>query len=105
MCVYHNRICLIFIHTYLELRASASSSTKSQFENVRSKLTSLGCVYGGSERFFPVKYLAMMLEEHACARGWEVEGVHRTLREIGVTMVTLFKIYDKMFKFKVNGVS
>ena len=72
-----------------------------QFANVRSKLVSLGATYSKSERFFPVEYLAVMLEEHACEKQWNVYHVHRLLRDMGVHTTDLFKIYDMMFKAKV----
>lgn len=86
---------------YLELRSSARPSVDTQFSNVRSKLVSLGSTYAKSERFFPVDYLALMLEQHACERRWIVYSVHRLLAEMGVPTTLLFKIYDMMFKAKV----
>lgn len=88
---------------YLELRSSAVSSAGTQFTNVHSKLISLGAIYAKSERFFPVSYLAQILEERACEKRWKVNGVHCLLREMGVATITLFKIYDMMFKAKVGG--
>ena len=80
------------------------SSAGTQFANVHSKLMSLGAIYAKSERFFPVSYLTQILEERACEKKWKVNGVHCLLREMGVTTVTLFKIYDMMFKAKVGVV-
>jgi nuclear pore complex protein Nup155 len=81
---------------------SSQSPADIQFANVRSKLVSLGSTYAKSERFFPVDYLAVMLEEFACEKGWNICHVHRLLREMGVPTTTLFKIYDMMFKAKVG---
>lgn len=87
-----------------ELRLSATSLPDTQFSNVRSKLVTLGSLYSKTERFFPVEYLAFMLEQRACERGWDIRSVHRLLTEMGVATTALFAIYDKMFKQKV-GVS
>lgn len=88
---------------YLELRSTARSSADIQFANVRSKLVSLGSTYAKSERFFPVDYLAVMLEQHSCEKRWNPYSVHRLLREMGIHTTALFKIYDMMFKAKVGG--
>lgn len=91
----HDTICALVL-------MSAGTSPNVQFGSVQSKLVSLGAIYSRSERFFPVAYLALMLEQHACNKGWEVTAVHGLLRELGVSMTVLFKIYDKMFKAKVR---
>lgn len=83
-----------------ELRSSATSSVDTQFVNLRSKLVSLGSTYAKSERFFPVEYLALTLEQQACERHWRANSVHRLLREMGVATLPLYKIYDNMFKAK-----
>ncbi len=87
---------------YLELRLSASSPVGAQFDNVHSKLVTLGSLYSKSERFFPVEYFALALEQRACEKGWNVSAVHRLLKEMGVATTKLFTIYDKMFKQKVG---
>ena len=73
-----------------------------QFANVQSKLVTLGALYSKSERFFPVEYLAFILEQRACEKKWRLTSVHRLLKEMGVATVSLFTIYDKMFKQKVG---
>lgn len=88
---------------YLELLLSAGSPADTQFANVKSKLITLGSVYFKSERFFPVSYLALILEQHACEKRWGPNScVHHLLREMGVSTITLFQLYDKMFKAKVS---
>ena len=88
---------------YLELRQSRSSQADTQFAHVSSKLVSFGALYSKSERFFPVEYLALALEQRACEMGWATNSVHRLLTDMGVATTTLFTIYDKMFKQKVGG--
>lgn len=83
---------------YLELWHAAGPS----IENVRSKLFSLAPTYAKSERFFPVEYLTLLLEQHSCERRWPVDSVQLLLREMGVPIALLFNMYDKMFKAKVR---
>ena len=57
-------------------------------QTIRGKMTSLGVTYAGSE--------------HSCKRGWDVDFVYKVMLEVGVSVRTLFFIYDKMFKAKVG---
>lgn len=84
------------------MMSSTGSGVDTQFANVRSKLVTLGSIYFKSERFFPVEYLAMILEQRACENDWHINSVHRLLKEMGVSVMTLFSIYDKLFKAKVE---
>lgn len=94
----------VFIHTHIlpELQLTLNAPLPSQMQAVRTKLSHLGPLYARSERFFPLEYLALILEKYSCQRRWEKEFVHQLFLEIGVSMTTLFTVYDKMFKAKVN---
>ncbi len=72
---------------------------------IRTKLMQLGPLYSASERFFPLRYLVVSLEKHACQRGWERGFPHQLLLEIGVSLKSLFLVYDEMYKAKVRGVT
>ena len=63
---------------------------------------SLGATFAGNERFFPLEYIILLMEQHSCKKNWEVEFVYEVMQEIGVSTKTLFVIYDKMFKAKVS---
>ena len=107
MCITLSELVInCYIHPgalYLELRLSHGCPPDTQFANVKSKLITLGSLYFKSERFFPVSYLALLLEQHACERRWgPASCVQRLLRDMGVATVTLFQLYDKMFKAKVS---
>lgn len=71
-------------------------------QSIRGKLTSLGVTYAGSERFFPLEFLVQLMEQHSCKRGWDVDFVYKVMLDIGVSVRTLFLVYDKMFKAKVG---
>ena len=49
------------------------------------------------------EYIVQLLELHSCRLQWEVGFVHHTLQEVGVSLTTLFPIYDRMFKSKVTS--
>ncbi|XP_064386411.1 nuclear pore complex protein Nup155-like isoform X2 [Halichondria panicea] len=71
-----------------------------QMQAIRTKLMQLGPLYSASERFFPLRYLVVSLEKHACQRGWERGFPHQLLLEIGVSLKSLFLVYDEMYKAK-----
>ena len=83
--------------------SSAGSPAEVQYSNVHSKLITLGSVYSRSERFFPVRYLALILEQHACERGWGSHSVHQLLKEMGVSTMALFQVYDNMCRARVSA--
>lgn len=82
-----------------ELRCSSS---RTSFESVRTKMVHLGSLYGRSEHFFPKEFLTLTLEKHSCELSWDKAGVYNLLREMGVPLVELFNVYDKLFKAKVG---
>lgn len=86
----------------VELRSSDGS--EAQKRSIRSKLMSLGAIYAGNERFFPLEDIIQLMEQHSCKLNWEVEFVYEVMQEIGVSMKTLFIVYDKMFKAKVSTI-
>lgn len=67
---------------------------------LRSKLVGQGQLYARSERFFPLSYLALRLEQEAARSSWPAGFVHQTLQEIGVSLPKLFAVYNQMFKEK-----
>ena len=83
-----------------ELRSTYGSEAQKQ--SIRGKLMSLGTTYAGSERFFPLEYIIQLMEQYSCKNSWGVEFVYEVMLEIGVSVKTLFIVYDKMFKAKVS---
>ena len=96
--------CIVYVITHLitELQLTLNAPPPSQMQAVRTKLSHLGPLYARSERFFPLEYLTLILEKYSCQRRWERGFVHQLFLEIGVSMTTLFTVYDKMFKAKVT---
>ena len=91
--------CFLFFFV-TEFRSASGSDAQKQ--SIRSKLTTLGATYAGSERFFPLEYIVQLMEQHSCNKGWGAEFVYEVMLEIGVSVRMLFVIYDKMFKAKVS---
>lgn len=67
-------------------------------------MISLGATYSGSERFFPLEYIVQLMEQHSCKKNWGEKFVYEVMQEIGVSMKTLFFVYDKIFKTKVSTI-
>ena len=98
-CEYAPDRLFLCMRVCAELR---QSSTRASFESVRAKMLHLGSLYSRSERFFPMEFLALTLEKHACERSWDVASVCSLFLEMGVPLMELFKVYDKLFKAKVR---
>ncbi|XP_034458801.1 nuclear pore complex protein Nup155 isoform X2 [Hippoglossus hippoglossus] len=64
------------------------------------KLVSLGRIYAGTPRYFPLDILVKFLEQEVCRFHWDVGFVASTMQEIGVQLPCLLEVYDKLFKNK-----
>ncbi|XP_077397334.1 nuclear pore complex protein Nup155-like isoform X2 [Festucalex cinctus] len=61
------------------------------------KLLSLGRIYGGEPRYFPLEFLVMILEHEVCRLRWDVAFVTFTLQKIGVPLACLLQVYDRLY--------
>ncbi|XP_068608928.1 nuclear pore complex protein Nup155 [Brachionichthys hirsutus] len=62
------------------------------------KLVSLGKIYAGTPRYFPLEFLVKFLEQEVCRLNWDVGFVTSTMQEIGVQLPRLLEVYDQLFK-------
>ncbi|CAL9683382.1 unnamed protein product [Knipowitschia caucasica] len=81
-----------------ELSDSVAMSPSDRMRSVSLKLVSLGKMYAGTPRYFPLEFLVRFLEQEVCRLQWDVGFVSRTLLEIGVQLPRLFEVYDQLFK-------
>ncbi|NWR45769.1 NU155 protein, partial [Regulus satrapa] len=83
-----------------ELSDSVSLSPGDRMQALCLKLASLGKIYAGTPRYFPLgKWLAcILLEQQVCTLNWDVGFVTYTMQEIGVPLQKLLEVYDQLFK-------
>ncbi|TRY66457.1 hypothetical protein DNTS_035000 [Danionella cerebrum] len=81
-----------------ELSDSVSMSPTDRMRALSLKLVSLGKLYAGTPRYFPLDFLVKFLEQEVCVLGWDVGFVIFTLQEIGVQLPRLLDVYDQLFK-------
>ncbi|KAL2087750.1 hypothetical protein ACEWY4_016578 [Coilia grayii] len=81
-----------------ELTDSAAMSPADRMRALSLKLVSLGKLYAGTPRYFPLEFLVKFLEQQVCALGWDVGFVTYTMLEIGVQLPRLLEVYDQLFK-------
>ncbi|CDQ75877.1 unnamed protein product [Oncorhynchus mykiss] len=62
------------------------------------KLVSLGKIYAGTPRYFPLQFLVKFLEQEVCRLNWDVGFVTFTMQEIGLQLPCLLEVYDQIFK-------
>ena len=103
-CVVHVWCeCSVCLCITLEVsKIPIGGHSPSQMHGLQTKLVELGHLYSRSERYFPLDYLVQLLEQNACRQDWEAGFVYQTLLEVGVAITTLFSIYDRLFKAKVQ---
>ena len=98
-------MCVELANLFFIIELRSTNGSEAQKQSIRDKLMSLGTTYAGNERFFPLEYIIQLVEHHSCKKNWGVEFVYEVMQEIGVSVKTLFVIYDKMFKAKVSAIS
>ncbi|XP_076159281.1 nuclear pore complex protein Nup155 isoform X1 [Alosa pseudoharengus] len=81
-----------------ELGDSSSMSPADRMRSLSLKLVSLGKLYAGTPRYFPLEFLVKFLEQRVCELGWDVGFVTYTMLEIGVQLPRLLEVYDQLFK-------
>ncbi|XP_076020291.1 nuclear pore complex protein Nup155 [Genypterus blacodes] len=81
-----------------ELGDSVVMSPADRMRALNLKLVSLGKIYAGTPRYFPLEFLVKFLEQEVCRLNWDVGFVTATMQEIGVQLPRLLEVYDQLFK-------
>uniref|UniRef100_A0A7N8YQ27 Nuclear pore complex protein Nup155 n=1 Tax=Mastacembelus armatus TaxID=205130 RepID=A0A7N8YQ27_9TELE len=81
-----------------ELGDTVAMSPADRMRSVSLKLVSLGKIYAGTPRYFPLEFLVKFLEQEVCQLNWDVGFVTSTMQEIGVQLPRLLEVYDQLFK-------
>ncbi|KAI4892114.1 hypothetical protein NFI96_017898 [Prochilodus magdalenae] len=81
-----------------ELSDSVAMSPADRMRSLSLKLVSLGKMYAGTPRYFPLEFLVKFLEQEVCKLNWDVGFVTFTMQEIGVQLPRLLEVYDQLFK-------
>ncbi|KAM4634779.1 nuclear pore complex protein Nup155 [Polymixia lowei] len=81
-----------------ELGDSVAMSPADRMRALSLKLVSLGKIYAGTPRYFPLEFLVKFLEQEVCRLHWDVGFVTFTMQEIGVQLPRLLEVYDQLFK-------
>ncbi|XP_007244856.3 nuclear pore complex protein Nup155 isoform X1 [Astyanax mexicanus] len=81
-----------------ELSDSVVMSPADRMRALSLKLVSLGKLYAGTPRYFPLEFLVKFLEQEVCKMNWDVGFVTFTMQEIGVQLPRLLEVYDQLFK-------
>ncbi|XP_026119490.1 nuclear pore complex protein Nup155-like [Carassius auratus] len=81
-----------------ELNDSVAMSSADRMRALSLKIVSLGKLYAGTPRYFPLDFLVKFLEQEVCRLNWDVGFVTFTMQEIGVQLPRLLEVYDQLFK-------
>ncbi|XP_038589686.1 nuclear pore complex protein Nup155 [Micropterus salmoides] len=81
-----------------ELGDTVAMSPADRMRSLSLKLVSLGKIYAGTPRYFPLEFLVKFLEQEVCRLNWDVGFVTSTMQEIGVQLPRLLEVYDQLFK-------
>uniref|UniRef100_A0A4W5M4I7 Nuclear pore complex protein Nup155 n=1 Tax=Hucho hucho TaxID=62062 RepID=A0A4W5M4I7_9TELE len=81
-----------------ELDDSVAMSPADRMRALSLKLVSLGKIYAGTPRYFPLEFLVKFLEQEVCRLNWDVGFVTFTMQEIAVQLPRLLEVYDQLFK-------
>uniref|UniRef100_A0A7N6AE55 Nuclear pore complex protein Nup155 n=1 Tax=Anabas testudineus TaxID=64144 RepID=A0A7N6AE55_ANATE len=85
-----------------ELGDTVAMSPADRMRSLSLKLVSLGKIYAGTPRYFPLEFLVKFLEQEVCRLNWDVGFVTSTMQEIGVQLPRLLEVYDQLFKTRVH---
>ncbi|XP_020651332.3 nuclear pore complex protein Nup155 [Pogona vitticeps] len=80
------------------LSDSVALSAPDRMQAVSLKMITLGKIYAGTPRYFPLDFLVQYLEQQVCSLNWDVGFVTYTMQEIGVPLPRLLEVYDQLFK-------
>uniref|UniRef100_A0A669CSY1 Nuclear pore complex protein Nup155 n=1 Tax=Oreochromis niloticus TaxID=8128 RepID=A0A669CSY1_ORENI len=81
-----------------ELEDTVAMSPVDRMRSLNLKLVSLGKIYAGTPRYFPLEFLVKFLEQEVCRLNWDVGFVTSTMQEIGVQLPRLLEVYDQLLK-------
>uniref|UniRef100_A0A672ZBR6 Nucleoporin 155 n=1 Tax=Sphaeramia orbicularis TaxID=375764 RepID=A0A672ZBR6_9TELE len=81
-----------------ELGDTVAMKPIDRMRSLSLKLVSLGKIYAGTPRYFPLEFLVKFLEQEVCRLNWDVGFVTSTMQEIGVQLPRLLEVYDQLFK-------
>uniref|UniRef100_H9GQI4 Nuclear pore complex protein Nup155 n=1 Tax=Anolis carolinensis TaxID=28377 RepID=H9GQI4_ANOCA len=80
------------------LSDSVTLSAPDRMQALSLKMVTLGKIYAGTPRYFPLDFLVQYLEQKVCSLNWDVGFVTYTMQEIGVPLPRLLEVYDQLFK-------
>ncbi|XP_060617389.2 nuclear pore complex protein Nup155 [Anolis sagrei] len=80
------------------LSDSVALSAPDRMQALSLKMVTLGKIYAGTPRYFPLDFLVQYLEQKVCSLNWDVGFVTYTMQEIGVPLPRLLEVYDQLFK-------
>nr|CAD7193577.1 unnamed protein product [Timema douglasi] len=83
-----------------ELRNCGSMSGNDKMSVLMNKVKYLGQEYSLSPRCFPLEFLIHNLEVYCCRLKANPSQVHSTMSSLGVPLVSLMKIYERLFEAK-----
>lgn len=83
-----------------EFEMSVAKAPDTRTTIISNKLISQGKLYVSSERYFPIEYLVSYLEKKNCQLDLNPDWVFRSFLDIGIHLMKLHSIYDKLFKAK-----
>ncbi|XP_051876297.1 nuclear pore complex protein Nup155 [Pristis pectinata] len=81
-----------------ELGDSRLMNSMDRMHTLSMKLVSLGKVYAGTPRYFPLEFLVQYLEQQSCVLTWDTGFVTYTMQEIGISFPRLLEVYTQLFK-------
>ncbi|XP_041042883.1 nuclear pore complex protein Nup155 isoform X1 [Carcharodon carcharias] len=81
-----------------ELADSRLMSCMDRMQTLSMKLVSLGKLYAGTPRYFPLEFLVQYLEQQSCVFNWDTGFVTFTMQEIGISLPRLLEVYNQLFK-------
>ncbi|XP_048876664.1 nuclear pore complex protein Nup155 [Brienomyrus brachyistius] len=81
-----------------ELSDSVTMNAGDRMRALSLKLVSLGRIYAGTPRYFPLEFLVKFLEQEVCRLHWDVGFTTSTMLEMGVQLPRLLEVYDQLFK-------
>ncbi|XP_056146577.1 nuclear pore complex protein Nup155 [Lampris incognitus] len=81
-----------------ELGDKVAMSPADRMRALSLKLVSLGKIYIGTPRYFPLEFLVTFLEKEVCRLDLDPGFVTHTMQEIGVQLPRLLEVYDQLFK-------
>ncbi|KAK3089178.1 hypothetical protein FSP39_001520 [Pinctada imbricata] len=83
-----------------EVHNTSSMSSQDREKNILNRLAPIGKLYVKTERYFPTAFLVKYLEQRSCELGLGCKWVFQLMLDVGVPVMKLQEIYDRMYKSK-----